>query len=83
MVEVFKTDVTNFRQARELVVMIENCFDAGRVNFDLEDCDRILRVETKNPFDIDSLIGLLGRMGVHAEVLPDTIEWLNNNVTVR
>lgn len=83
MVEVFKTDVINFRQARELVIMIENCFEVARVNFDLDDCDRILRIEAKDPFDTDSLINLLGRMGVHAEVLPDTIEWLNNNVTVR
>jgi hypothetical protein len=83
MVEVFKTDVTNIRQARHLVVMIESCFEVSRVNFDLEDCDHILRVEVRDLIDTDSLISLLRRMGVEAEVLPDTLHLLNNKVTVR
>jgi hypothetical protein len=83
MVEVFKTNVTSVRQARELVVMIESCFEVERVNFDLEDCDRILRIEVKDHFDIDSLINLLRRIDVKAEVLPDTLHLLNSKVTVR
>jgi len=83
MVEVFKTNVTDVRHARELVVMIESCFEVDRVNFDLDDCDHILRIEVRDSFDVDSLISLLRRMDVRAEVLPDTLHLFNSNVTVR
>lgn len=70
MVEVFKTNVTNIHQARTIVAVIENQFDGYKVNFDLDDCDRILRVEaSRGSFEADPLIGLLNTLGVRAEVL--------------
>ncbi|HZY79336.1 MAG TPA: hypothetical protein VFE50_07435 [Cyclobacteriaceae bacterium] len=70
MVEVFKTNVTSNHQAKQLVNLIEDYFDGYKVNFDLEDCDHILRVEA-DPVEPNSLIGLLKNMGVRAEVLCD------------
>lgn len=67
-VEVFKTNVTQATQAMALVTRIQTAFGFEHVNFDLEDCDRILRVEG---FDIDPLaiILLLRSEGYLAEVL--------------
>jgi len=43
------------------------------VNFDLDDCDRILRVVFEGKIQSDLLIELLKDVGCIAEVLPDTI----------
>ena len=47
MVEVFKTNVYEPCQSIMLVRILYNYFPDHRINFDLEDCDRILRVEGK------------------------------------
>ena len=43
-VEVFKTNVADPERAKWLVDQIERNFANCKVNFDLDDCDRILRV---------------------------------------
>ena len=45
MVEVFKTNVEEQEQAAKLVEVLIHHFPLSRINFDLDDCDRILRVE--------------------------------------
>jgi hypothetical protein len=77
-VEVFKTDVADPEKANWLVAQIERNFSNCKVNFDLDDCDRILRVVFEDriqsdPIAIGSLIDLLKNVGCMAEVLPDTI----------
>ncbi len=72
MVEVFKTDVNETEHARILLHEIGNRFTGYEVNFDLEDCDRILRVKASNGvIDTSALIELLKGFGYHAEILPD------------
>ena len=77
MVEVFKTNVTNNLQARNLVGVIEGCFDGYKVNFDLDDRDHILRIEVSDVVNVTSVINVLRDMGVSAEVLPDEVEDLD------
>jgi len=48
MVEVFKTNVRQKRHARRLLNVLASQFPSFRVNFDLEDCDKILRIEGIN-----------------------------------
>ncbi|MBA2498673.1 MAG: hypothetical protein H0V30_03005 [Chitinophagaceae bacterium] len=45
MVEVFKTNVNDAELAQQLIHKLLNYFSFFRVNFDLDDCDKILRVE--------------------------------------
>jgi len=71
MVEVFKTNVTSNHQARVLVNLIQCQFDGYKVNFDLDDCDRILRIESSREINPQPVIELLTDMGVTAEVLLD------------
>ena len=72
MVEVFKTNVKDSDQAKMLTDLIHKDFPAYKVNFDLDDCDNILRVES-NDAVIDDLIllGLIKSCGFDAAVLPD------------
>ena len=44
-VEVFKTDVRYKRQAKRVLNILSREFPLFKINFDLEDCDKILRVE--------------------------------------
>lgn len=71
-VEVFKTNVIKARQARMLIEKIEHELKGHTANFDLEDCDHILRVV--NPYEpvaVSAVLALMNAYGYHAEVLPD------------
>jgi hypothetical protein len=73
MIEVFKTNVRQKEQARMLIAQIQKAFCDYKVNFDLDDCDNILRVKSKDGMVRSScLIDLLRQLGFHAEILPDT-----------
>jgi len=69
MVEVFKTNVCDPEHACLLVKYLHEQFFNYKANFDLEDCDRILRVQSNEEIDILSIVGLLERHGVWVEVL--------------
>ncbi|MGN6508730.1 MAG: hypothetical protein ACTHLD_04645 [Chitinophaga sp.] len=72
MVEVFKTNVDRPLLAKLLVGLIDGELPGHRANFDLEDCDRILRVVCDGD-DIRSarIIELLAGFGCWAEILED------------
>lgn len=59
MVEVFKTNVQCLEDARRVLQKLAVHFPEHRINFDLTDCDNILRVEGENilPCTIISLLG--------------------------
>jgi hypothetical protein len=46
MVEVFKTNIDNQELAIQLRNELLELFPGTRINFDLQDCDRILRIES-------------------------------------
>jgi hypothetical protein len=74
MVEVFKTNVREPIFAYKLVEQIHQRYADYKANFDLEDCDRILRVKcTTGPVHASGLIALLNEWGFKAEVLPDEV----------
>jgi len=72
MIEVFKTDVSDGRYARIIIEEIQMTFPYYEVNFDLQDCDKILRVKnTCGEVNSDRLINFVNQLGFHAEVLAD------------
>lgn len=77
MVEVFKTNVSDHRLADMLVVEIRRCFKGYAANFDLGDCDRILRVKYSGAIESAHLISLLNGYGFYAEVLTGDDESIN------
>ncbi|MFD0941715.1 hypothetical protein [Pedobacter boryungensis] len=75
MVEVFKTDVVNCNDAQKLIDQLHENFNGYLANFDLEDCDLILRIECSTSLiNAKSIIQFLKERGFHAEVLPDNLE---------
>ncbi len=45
MVEAFKTNVQKKTQSKMLLCILSETFPSFKINFDLSDCDRVLRVE--------------------------------------
>jgi hypothetical protein len=68
MIEVFKTNVEAVNDASNLVQMLLHHFPGSRINFDLQDCDRILRVEGKD-FCAHQVMMLVSKNGFHCEIL--------------
>ncbi len=72
MVEKFRTNVETTAEAGYVLSVLNIKFPGYRMNIDLEDCDRILRVkaEAVKATDIEEQ---LNRMGYKCDVLEDTI----------
>jgi len=68
MVEVFKTNVKQKRQAKRLVNVLSEQFPFFNINFDLEDCDKILRVEGKNVCQ-EKITALVAEHGYRCDIL--------------
>ncbi len=71
MVEVFKTNVQAADVADVIVQSLSKLCPASEINFDLEDCDRILRVASVE-INIQLIISILSDLGYCCEVLSDT-----------
>lgn len=72
MVEVFKTNVKDSYQATSLTDQIHQIFWGYVASFDLEDCDKILRIQSATGLvKASDIILILQNSGFNAEVLPD------------
>ena len=68
MVEVFKTNVHKEVEAARLLNELDQYFPCFRSNFDLEDCDKILRVEGLDIMP-GKIMEVLHANGFHCSVL--------------
>lgn len=71
MIEVFKTNVNNRTDAARLIDAIHKLCADHKATFDLEDCDKILRIKSTRDVYADDIIELVKDFGFSAEVLPD------------
>jgi hypothetical protein len=62
MILVFKTSVKNKKSAAKLKPVLNNMESVSRWNFDLSDCDKILRVEAGADISPD-IISILSEKG--------------------
>ena len=68
MVEIFKTNVTDERHAALILRLLKEQWPRYEVNFDLEDCDRILRIENDS-IDHLQIVAMMHMQGYACEVL--------------
>ena len=68
MVEVYKTNVNRRRQAKKLAAHLTEHFPALKINFDLEDCDHILRIEGEDIRN-EKITRLVTERGYRCEIL--------------
>lgn len=69
MVEVFKTNITNAKSAKPILIALSKLLPNSYINFDLEDCDNILRIENCN-INPNVIIDVLNSSGFYCEPLP-------------
>jgi hypothetical protein len=67
-VEVFRTNVLTEAQASRVLRTLNERFPDYKVNFDLEDCDKVLRVESKS-ICIETIVALVTERGFACNVL--------------
>lgn len=68
IVLVYKTNITTKTKVRKVKPVLNRILLGSKWNFDLEDCDKILRVETQENVS-DLLISELCKIGIHCEEL--------------
>lgn len=72
MVEVYKTSVQDHIQAKVVKLLLLAHNPSLEINFDLEDCDKILRIKNiEDAVDISSVLQVLNETGIYVEVLQD------------
>jgi len=68
MIEVFKTNVQEECQCKIIIDTLLEHFPNSSINFDLEDCDKILRIHSAS-ISNKKIIDLLASFGYSCEVL--------------
>jgi hypothetical protein len=68
MIEVFKTNVNGTVHAKRIIDILLEHFPGNKINFDLHDCDKILRVEGKS-FCTEKIMTLVIENGFSCRVL--------------
>ncbi len=68
MVEIFKTNVHDVLQAEKILALLNIRFPAFMINFDLHDCDKILRVKGES-IPIEEIVSLVSANGVQCCLL--------------
>lgn len=68
-VEVFKTNITQPAVANNVVKSLLQVLPGCKINFDLHDCDNILRIESLNVLHTEEIKEHLQKIGFRAELL--------------
>jgi hypothetical protein len=68
MVEVFKTNVQKRAQSKMLLCVLSEILPLFKINFDLSDCDKVLRVEGDN-IEVLRIMFLVKEHGFKCELL--------------
>lgn len=67
-IEVFKTNVNDSLQANDIIKSLVKALPYCKINFDLQDCDKILRIEGIY-INIDIVMDIVNSRGYICEVL--------------
>ena len=70
MVEVFKTNIDNEDEVDLILFKLGNVFPEFRINFDLEDSDKVMRIESPDSnIEVKSVIGFMNSFGFYCKPL--------------
>lgn len=74
MVEIFRTNVSSHLQANSILERLQKEFPQYEMNFDLEDCDKILRVDgKKDAVNPKAIMELVKHFKYEIKILPDEL----------
>lgn len=69
MIEIFKTNVQNKTQAKKIISLLNQMFSEAKINFDLSDCDKILRIDGIKKLHTQDIVNDLNKRGFKCEIL--------------
>jgi hypothetical protein len=69
VVEVFKTDIGKKKVARALVKSLSLQFPDYKINIDLADNEKVLRIESAGLFDVDQIVRFAESRNIKIELL--------------
>lgn len=69
-VEIFKTNIDSKEKAEEVLDYLSGSFPSYQINFDLEDCDNVLRV-VGNEICVEKILHAMTKIGYHCELITD------------
>ena len=69
MIEIFKTNVRTHSEAKKVLSSLKDVLSAVQANFDLQDCDKILRVQFVETADLPVVKIVLTKLGFNCEIL--------------
>lgn len=72
MVSIFKTNIQADNQAKAILQVLQNTFPNSRINFDLDDCDKILRIEASVIYSV-CIISAMDKLGFKCVELEDKV----------
>lgn len=70
MIEVFKTDIKNKTTAKAIIKILKQSFPTSNFNFDLNDCDKILRI-TSNQNIASQVVEIISSQGFRCDILEE------------
>lgn len=68
MVEIFKTNVEDPTHAEQIIALLNHYFPAFMINFDLHDCDKILRVKGES-IPVNEIVDIVSQKGFYCCLL--------------
>lgn len=68
MIEIFKTNITEVNEAKIITQKLLEYHPLSKIDFDLEDCDKTLRIESRF-IDISKVIRILNENDFLCEIL--------------
>ena len=68
MVEVFKTNIRKQAQSKMLLCVLSEAFPSFKINFDLSDCDKVLRLQGDN-IEVLSIMALIQEHGFTCKIV--------------
>lgn len=74
MIEVFCTNITTQHQAAYVLNKLSDSFSTCNFTLDLEDCDKILRVENKKQtIPVNEILQFVNNLKIQIKILDDFI----------
>lgn len=69
MIEIFKTNVQNKTQSKRIIHLLKKVFPEAKINFDLNDSDKILRIDGIKKSYSQNIVNGLNEWGFTCEIL--------------
>lgn len=63
LIKIFKTNIEDERIAKKIIENLASILPYCSINFDLNDCDNVLRIVAKDPHDIELMINYVKNEG--------------------